>query len=529
MDSYGTAGLYGWHLMLLLAIGFIPAVIGYVWLALSLNALFKKVGEPTWAGWVPFYNLAVLLKLGGLSPWLILIAIAFPIPFFGWLAWIAIEVLVLIAAYRINIAFGHRDGGAVGMTILAVLLPVWASVLGWGSARFVGPDPRMRAAAMGQNPGASFAPAYSQPGFPAEPGQPGFGAGYTPAPGAFAAPGEPAAPAGYVPPAPPVGYVPPAAPAGYVPPAPATSFAPPPAAPADAAPPAAAVEPVSFAPQPAPATPAQPFAPRYSNPTASASDDDDDDLEGIDDPVQIRRTPAEPAPDETPDQDAAASVPTPSPNAADASSGASGRVGPPVIDAVPAPAPAADPVDPWAPPALATPRRSPMPEEGASFSDTSAEVSAVEGSPLAGAPMSARSSVSAQRQEPELPDNEDAFDETIIAPRRRTEWMLTPPLGVPIRVTAPVLILGRRPAADPAYPQAQLVDLADDTRTVSKTHARLELAADHWTITDLDSTNGVVLIAADGTETELPSGGSQLVGERFLLGDAHLQLTRGKD
>jgi hypothetical protein len=193
-------------------------------------------------------------------------------------------------------------------------------------------------------------------------------------------------------------------------------------------------------------------------------------------------------------------------------------------------APGATPPDPWAPPfdvlpPVRTPQYSPGPGEGG-FSETSAEVSAVLGTPALGEPMSARSSVSSLRGEPELPDGDSAFDETIIGSRRRTAWMLTPPLGNPIAVTSDVLIVGRRPSSDPQFSHAQLVPVADETRTMSKTHARLELDGDGWLITDLDSTNGVVLLRADGSEVELAPRQPEIVTETFLLGDAELRLSR---
>jgi hypothetical protein len=184
-------------------------------------------------------------------------------------------------------------------------------------------------------------------------------------------------------------------------------------------------------------------------------------------------------------------------------------------------APAADP---WAPPpATRAPLRAAEPY---GFSDTSGEVSAVAGAPVLGSPMSARSSVSSLRDRPELPDAESAFDETILVARKRTAWMLIPPLGAPIPVTQDVMIIGRRPSFDPAFPSAQLVSIADETRTMSKTHARLERRDATWVITDLDSTNGVVLIDLDGTEIEVAPGRPMPVVERFLLGDAELALSR---
>ncbi|UUT35916.1 FHA domain-containing protein [Microbacterium elymi] len=64
---------------------------------------------------------------------------------------------------------------------------------------------------------------------------------------------------------------------------------------------------------------------------------------------------------------------------------------------------------------------------------------------------------------------------------------------------------------------------------MSKTHARLELRDGTWIITDLDSTNGVVLIDVDGTEIEVASGRPMPIVERFLLGDAELSVTSDTD
>jgi pSer/pThr/pTyr-binding forkhead associated (FHA) protein len=104
--------------------------------------------------------------------------------------------------------------------------------------------------------------------------------------------------------------------------------------------------------------------------------------------------------------------------------------------------------------------------------------------------------------------------------------MLVPPLGAAIPLTSDVVIVGRRPVADARHPGAQLVPIADETRTMSKTHARLERRDDTWTVTDLASTNGVAVVAEDGAEIEIGESGSAAIGERFLLGDAELRLTR---
>ena len=420
----------------------------YVWTAASLSAVFRKAGEEGWQAWVPVLNIVVLLRLGGLSGWWALLLL---LPVAGTLA---VAVLVWIACSRINTAFGV----GIGMTVLAVLLfPVWSSVLGWGSARWLGREQRA--------PGPLRSRSGSAPAA-------------TPVP-ASASPTYGGLPLDSIPPRP-------------------TSF---PAAPPVASP---AIRPVPAAP-PVASPPTRPV------PAATAGRDSDEDIgyPRREVPAGSRRAVAAETDQSESEQ--------------------AGQMRDAETSRTPATATPSNGHDPWAPPEFSlpvrTPRYSPVPGDGG-FSDTSAAVSAVVGAPSLGAPMSARSSVSALNEEPELPDAESAFDETIIATRRRTPWMLHTPLGAPIAVSSDVLIIGRRPSSDPDYAHAQLVPVADETRTMSKTHARLHLTADGWSITDLDSTNGVVLISPDGAETELVPNQPEPVTETFLLGDAELRLAR---
>jgi hypothetical protein len=55
-------------------------------------------------------------------------------------------------------------------------------------------------------------------------------------------------------------------------------------------------------------------------------------------------------------------------------------------------------------------------------------------------------------------------------------------------------------------PEAQLIAVAGEALTVSKTHARLERHDDVWTITDLASTNGVLVRTFMGEEVEVEPG-----------------------
>ena len=62
--------------------------------------------------------------------------------------------------------------------------------------------------------------------------------------------------------------------------------------------------------------------------------------------------------------------------------------------------------------------------------------------------------------------------------------------------------MGRNPVANPHWPNAQLVPVVDKTKSVSKTHTLIEANAEGLWVTDLKSTNGVVVTHADGREVE---------------------------
>jgi hypothetical protein len=380
---------------------FLLIVVLYVWTALALSAVFRKSGEQPWKAWVPILNQVVLLQRGRFSAWLFLLVL---VPFVGP---VIVWALLVAACYRINVAFGH----GVGMTVLAALaLPVWASILGFGPARWLGTELGARGA-QGAGPRRT-----------------------------------------------------------------------------------AAADPDEL----------REYVPRATPPSYSPS---------LPDPLTQLARPAPPSGDRNP-------LPAPSPSPAPISA-VPGRA------ASPAPEPAAEP---WAP------RRSPMAETDA-FAGTSEQVSAIVGAPDGsasasrrseaeprwdGTPRSARASVSAQHIKPHIPD--DPLDETIITRRRRTPWSLVPPAGAAIPLTADVVLVGRRPAADGEFPGAQLVSIDDGT--VSKTHARLSLRDDHWYVTDLGSTNGVLFATLMGTEVEAAPGEEVEAGERFFLGDAEIRLQR---
>lgn len=500
-------------LVLLTLLSLIPAVIVYVWTALALSRVFAKIGIDGWKAWVPVYNAVVFLGLGGLSGWLLLLYL---IPVFGP---IFVYVAVVTAAHRVGTSFGY----GAGMTVLAALLfPVWASILGFGGA-----EPRAGrdayAYGAGDDTGEAFralSPDFGRQGFGEQPFEarrdvPAPSAWIPPAPAPFAANVAPApstspppaydpapvesAPAGSpwaqdepaLPPAPAPVHAPPSwdAPAASEPaePAPVTSWwMPAPeaedAAEAPAPQPAAAAPQPTPAPQPAPAAPqpvAEPVLPEPAHPStpqpAAEQPKAESDWQRIFEP--------EPEP-------AARPEPLPAPE--------------------PEPEPAPEPLAPR--PVL---RQAYVPEPDA-FPEESGAVSAVVGSPTAGAPRAAAASISAFR-----PGMSDFVDDTVIASRKRPAWSLHLPDGTVVELTGETVVLGRRPVPVHSAPGAQLITVMEDTRTVSKTHALLRRQSEAWVISDLGSTNGVVV-----DEVEVEPGATAAVEGDFLLGDAVLRLVR---
>lgn len=93
------------------------------------------------------------------------------------------------------------------------------------------------------------------------------------------------------------------------------------------------------------------------------------------------------------------------------------------------------------------------------------------------------------------------------------------------RVVDKAVVIGRNPASDG---QDVLFVLPDETRSVSKTHLRLDGTGDDVVVTDLGSTNGSTILRADGSRENLvPSSPTVLpTGAQVTLGDRTLSVER---
>jgi hypothetical protein len=241
-DGYGAMIAF-W--LILAPILLLFALVGYIVGSFFLMKVFEKAGvQGKWRAWVPVYNALVLAKLGDLSPWVMLGAIAVSallgsIPGIGFIFSAVGLVAGVLASWRVGLKLGKDWPYLLLWLIPGVGTLIWLGILAFGKE---GWNPNI--------PPAPWANSFLKDttvwqGIPVQPGAsvtaaPPVAGGYTPA-------------AGYQPPPPPAGYAPPP---GYTPP-PASPAAPP------ASPPAAAPEPVAppEAPEPPAAPPAAPEPP----------------------------------------------------------------------------------------------------------------------------------------------------------------------------------------------------------------------------------------------------------------------------
>jgi hypothetical protein len=203
------------------------------------------------------------------------------------------------------------------------------------------------------------------------------------------------------------------------------------------------------------------------------------------------------------------SAPPANPYAPPSAPPATGLIAPPPgIAPIPGVAPAAPPAPP------AAPVSAPAPAAPPSWAPAAPPTPSAPPAPAFVAPV-------------DVDDDDDDDDEvgaTIVVDRKpRALWNLVLADGGVLPVTDEIVVLGRKPIEGAG---AQSLSVPDTTRTLSKTHAKLELLQSRWIVTDLNSTNGVIVVRADGTEDLLDEGASAEVLDRFVLGKVELRLVK---
>ena len=117
----------------------------------------------------------------------------------------------------------------------------------------------------------------------------------------------------------------------------------------------------------------------------------------------------------------------------------------------------------------------------------------------------------------------DASDHTVVIDRVSTRpWALVLEDGRSFDLWASSVVVGREPTATDMG--VQMLAIPDDTKTISKMHARFDLVDGVWQVTDLGSTNGIVVTGTDGRAFSVRSGRTSVVGNQLVLGSVAMRL-----
>lgn len=97
--------------------------------------IFTKAGEKGWKSIIPFYNIFVLYRISGMSPYLVFVYLLLFIPIVNIFAAATIGIISLYQT--INLAKGFNK--STGFTVAMIVVPFIAElILGFGQSQYVG-------------------------------------------------------------------------------------------------------------------------------------------------------------------------------------------------------------------------------------------------------------------------------------------------------------------------------------------------------------------------------------------------------
>ena len=106
----------------------------YVLIIVAQWKIFTKAGQEGWKALIPIYNVVVLYKIIGLSPWLLLLYLLSVVPVVGWIISIALSIVTTVKLAK---AFNQSTAFIFGLLFLS---PIFQMILGFGKAEYVGPE-----------------------------------------------------------------------------------------------------------------------------------------------------------------------------------------------------------------------------------------------------------------------------------------------------------------------------------------------------------------------------------------------------
>jgi hypothetical protein len=124
------AALFG-STMMMVFLAILAVVIIGMW------KVFTKAGQPGWAALIPLYNLYILLKIAGRPGWWLI------------LYFVPLANIVVAAIVSMDVAKAFGQSAVFGIVLLFLLSGIGYLILGFGSARYIGPQTGLQARAAG--------------------------------------------------------------------------------------------------------------------------------------------------------------------------------------------------------------------------------------------------------------------------------------------------------------------------------------------------------------------------------------------
>lgn len=135
MDEYGLGTAETGILAGMLAIFVIVGIAFYLFIGFCLGRLFQKAGKPLWAGFVPIYNIVVVLELVGRPIWWLALFLVGFIPIVGTIAVVILSAIIWIDFAK---SYGKDVVWGLLLTFLSIIaLPIMAFS---NDVNYVGPS-----------------------------------------------------------------------------------------------------------------------------------------------------------------------------------------------------------------------------------------------------------------------------------------------------------------------------------------------------------------------------------------------------
>ena len=123
----GFLAFFGAYIVVIIAIAVLQIIAWW--------KIFTKAGEKGWKSIIPFYNIFILYRISGMSPYLVFVYLLLFIPIVNIFAAAAIGIISLYQT--INLAKGFNK--STGFTVAMIVVPFIAElILGFGQSQYVG-------------------------------------------------------------------------------------------------------------------------------------------------------------------------------------------------------------------------------------------------------------------------------------------------------------------------------------------------------------------------------------------------------